>query len=153
MEENIEGELDKLLTQGGDWISKWFKEVRAWEPSDIKCAREVRISIYGVPCFVSNKNFIEALLSNIGVCLNLNFLNNKPARLDVMSLMIFIDKLETIRNKIFVCLDGKWINILVVEEATILLEDHGDDSEDEGPSSDMGAFSVLDMENLEDEGS
>lgn len=152
LEEIIEGDLDNFLIKGGAWITKWFKEVRAWESTDVECARAARISIYGVPCFVRNKKFLEALLSDIGVCPNLNFLNSKPSHLDVESSMIFTANLEMIRNKVSLCLDGKWINILIVEEAMVSMEEQGDDFEDKGSSSDMGDFSSSDSEDMEEEG-
>lgn len=66
---------------------------------------------------------METLLFDIGVCPNLESIATNPARLDVMSLMIFTLKLELIISKIYVCLDGKWINILVVEEISVSMED------------------------------
>lgn len=59
LEESVEGDLELLLSDGGDWKNKWFKEVRGWLPFEVECSIVVNISIYGIPCFVRNMAFIE----------------------------------------------------------------------------------------------
>lgn len=138
------------MKEGIEWRSKWFKEVRAWKPTDIECTRVDKISIFGVPYFMRNKKFLEILLSDIGVCPNLDTILSNPSRLDVMSPMIFTSRLEMIRNKVTICLDGKWIDIIIVEEITISLEDQENGSEVEGSLSISGVFSSSDLDEKEE---
>lgn len=125
--------------------------MRNWDPSDIECSRVARISVYGIPCYVRNKNFLEALLSDIGACSNWDPLLCKPLRLDVLSLLIFTNSLEMIRNKTYVCLDGKWINILIVEEETVSMEESDALTEEGCTSSNMDDFTPSESEEKEEE--
>lgn len=119
----IKGDLDSILNEGGEWKNYWFSEVRKWEPSNVECSRATKISIYGVPCYVRNKVFVEEFLSDVGFCQNLESLTNNPSRFDVLSLMIFTSSLDMIRNKVTVCLNGKWIDTLIVEETSLSMEE------------------------------
>lgn len=64
-------------------------------------------------------------------------------------LMIFTSNLETIRSKNFVCLDAAWINILIVEEAAVILEDSESSSAEDYSSNDMDVYSSSEMEEKE----
>src|SRR4051812_29560853 len=57
-------------------------------------------------------------MSNIGDCME-----GKQVRLDVTSLMIFTNLLETINRKVAVSIDGVWFNILVKEDVTVNVGD------------------------------
>lgn len=57
LEEPVDGDLDLILNDGGDWKNKWFREVKKWDPSDVECSRASRISIFEIPCYVRNKYF------------------------------------------------------------------------------------------------
>lgn len=115
--------------------------MRNWVPSDVECCRAAGISIFGIPCYVRNKTFIEALLSDIGSVTNIDFLTCKLERLDVLSLMIFIKCLDTIRSNISVFLDGGWINVLIVEEVMVRMEESYFSSAEGCSSSNLEDFS------------
>lgn len=149
MEESIEGELDMLLKEGSDWRSKWFKEVRGWKTIDTECTRAAKISIFGVPCYVRNRKLFEMLLTDIRVCPNLDYLPSNPARLDVTYLMIFTSHLKMIRSKVKVCLDGKWCDILIVDELMVTMEDQEQNFKDEDASSILGSYSSADLEEMD----
>ncbi|XP_058724741.1 uncharacterized protein LOC131596144 [Vicia villosa] len=117
LEEVVAEDLDMFLAEGGEWIKRWFKEVREWKPSDVECARAVWISAYGIPCHVRNKRFIDTLFSDIGTVANYEWIQHASSRLDVVKIMVFSKEAEIIRNKVSVCLDGMWTNILLIEEA------------------------------------
>lgn len=57
LKESVEGELDLILEEGGEWKNAWCKEVRQWEITNVECSRATRVSIFGVPCYVRNKSF------------------------------------------------------------------------------------------------
>lgn len=82
--------------------------MRKWKPSDVKCFKAVWISIYGIPCHVISVRFLEFLLSGIGSILNIEFLENKPERLDVLSFIVFSKSVEMIRSKVNACINGGW---------------------------------------------
>lgn len=107
LEEQVEGDLALILKEGVDWKTSLFQEVRRWKYSDVECYRAPRMSIYGIPCYVRNKNFLEVLLADIGVCPAWDFLQSKLNRLDVLSMLIFTRNLDMIRSKVTVCLDGR----------------------------------------------
>lgn len=115
----MEGDLQVQLKDDGDWKKRWFKEVRKWKPMDVDCYRAAWISVYRIPCHVTNAIFIEALLSNIGSIANFDFLERKPEGLDVLSFIVFTKSMETIRRKANIFLDGGWISLMIVEEITM----------------------------------
>lgn len=88
----------------------------------------------------------------MGICSNLDNIPLYPIRLDVLNLMIFTASLEHIRRKVQVCLDGKWINVLIIEDATVSLMEKDEDWEgDEDDSSDMDEYCPSDIEEEEEE--
>lgn len=80
--------------------------MRKWKSIDVESFRVVWIYVYGIPCHVRNARFLEALLSDVGVIANFNFLERSLKRLDVFSLMIFTKSVESIQSKTNVCMDG-----------------------------------------------
>lgn len=86
------------------------------------------------------------MASDIGSYLNLDFLSCNPERLDVTSFMIFTKSLEYIRSKINVCLDGEWIQILVVAEETVKLEASESILQVSSSSNDLDDYSSSDQQ-------
>ncbi|XP_058775836.1 uncharacterized protein LOC131650123 [Vicia villosa] len=123
LEETVDGDLDRLLSEAWVWKDRWFKEVRKWQKKDVECFRSVWVSIFGIPCFVRNRRFCELLLSDIGVVANGEILEEQQLRMDVTNLMIFTDKLDTINLKIAVFIDGETFHCLVKEDATVRVGD------------------------------
>lgn len=113
------------MKDAGDWKQSWFKEIRSWRKFDAKCYGAAWLSIYGIPCFVRNKKFCEALLSDVGFMANTQSLEDKPLRLDVTKLMIFTNNIEPINRMINVCVDDAWEKVLIVEDASVCI--HKDD--------------------------
>lgn len=98
--------------------------------SDAKFYRVAWLSIYGVPCYVRNMKFCKELLSDVGVLENCKYLEEKPARLDVIKLMIFTYIVGPINRTISVCVDGVWFKILIVEDISISMhKEEGSSSE------------------------
>ncbi|XP_058734228.1 uncharacterized protein LOC131605958 [Vicia villosa] len=154
LEEEREGELANLLTEGGEWKDQWFKEVRDWRKTDAECARVAWISIYGIPCFVRNENFINLLLADIGTVVNSQSITEKPIRLDVLTLMIYTESMEQIRNKVKACIDGNWYNLLVIEDVSFHKEEtEGSSRCSNSCSEEEEAFSPMGLPDGEDEAS
>ncbi|XP_058726994.1 uncharacterized protein LOC131598405 [Vicia villosa] len=128
LEEDKEGDLATFLSKDEEWKERWFKEVlnaevRRWQPTDVECYRSVWVSIYGIPCFVRNRRFCESLLSDIGVVAKGDCMEGKQIRLDVTSLLIFTNLLDTINRKVAVSIEGVWYDILVKEDVTVKVGD------------------------------
>lgn len=150
LEESSDGELDLLLKEGEVWRKKWFSEVKDWNHKDVKCFRAAKVSLYGVPCHMRNKIFLDVVLEEVGMCPTLDFLNHSPSRYDVLTLMLFTGCLDTIRRKVTVCLDGIWITILIIEEAVVALEEK--DSSSSSGSTNSSAMDVFFDSEPEDNG-
>lgn len=119
LEGKVEGDLDHLLKDLGEWKNMWFKEVRKWQKSDAKCYRATRVSIFGIPCFVRNKTFIDSLLLDVGMMIKGDSLEPNPERLIVISLMVFTNLLGSISKKIRPSVDGELFNIIISEDPMV----------------------------------
>lgn len=122
LEETNEGDLELLLNDAGVWKNRWFKEVREWRKTDVECYRAIWISIYGIPCFIRNKKFCEALISDIGIMANNKSLEEKALRLDVTKIMVLTEKTIPISKTIRVSVDGEWHTILLVKDTYVTSE-------------------------------
>lgn len=80
------------------------------------------LSIYGIPCFVRNKKFCEALLFDVGILANSKSLEEKITRMDVTKIMVFTDNMGPINKTINVSVDGEWRKILLVEDVFVSSE-------------------------------
>lgn len=123
LEELVDGDLNTLLEDEGEWINHWFKEVRNWKATNVECARVAWISIYGIPFHVRNERFIDCLFWDIGKVASYKYLKLKSDRLDVHKLMAFTEELEPIKNKLSICLNGSWLNIMLIKEVQVHVEE------------------------------
>lgn len=151
LEETVEGDLEVLLQDGGDWKKRWFKEGRKWKPTDVECFRAAWILVYGIPFHVRNARFLEALLSNVGVIANFDFLERLPEILDVISLMVFTKMVEPIRSKINICMNGNWISLMIIEEVMMNSEHEEHSSGEDSSNSEYEASSFSSEHGRKDE--
>lgn len=100
------------------------------------------MSIFGIPCHVRNGRFLEAVISNIGIIVNFEFLDSKLKKLDVVTFMVFTNSLEKIRSKVNVCVDGAWNTLMIVEEEAQKNSLEGNSSGDASFATDFETDSV-----------
>lgn len=151
MEVTVDGDLELILKEGEEWGKNGSRKFDVGLQQMLSAQGAARISLYGIPCHVRNKAFVEVLISDIGLCINFDPIMGKPERLDVLSLMIFTNEVESIRSKITVCLDGKWINILIMEEAMVSMDEPKSFSEEGSMSSEMDDYSFSESEKKDED--
>lgn len=125
LEETVEGDLETLLQDAGEWKEAWFKEVLPWKFSDVECARATCLSIFGIPCYVRNSRFLESLLADIGYLANPKSVDDKAEIMDVIRIMIFTNQIGPISRKINACVDGEIFTLMLIEDDSVSIDKGG----------------------------
>lgn len=50
LEDNEEGFLEAIISEGIVWLGRWFAEVRKWKYEDVDLERVTWLRCYGIPC-------------------------------------------------------------------------------------------------------
>lgn len=113
-----------------------------------------QISIYDIPCYARNENFLDALISDIGIVAQKNHSEAYVDKFNVMKIMIFTNHQGTINRRVKGCVDGENFMILVAEESSVSLEKDSlsssglerasNSSEDEGDEGASDSLSIVD---------
>lgn len=66
LEDNKEGFLEAIISEGSVWLGRWFAEVRKWKYEDVDLERVTWLRCYGIPCHAWVFSFFEFLASTVG---------------------------------------------------------------------------------------
>lgn len=100
LEDRVEGEIQVLVNDKGNWLNQMYKDVRPWKPSSMDDERVTWIWCYGIPCHAWSPDFFEALVSPLGAYLCRNNCNTPVFEL----LLIYL-------HFNLIIMRGNWINL------------------------------------------
>jgi hypothetical protein len=113
------GEVEALWKARADWISYYFREVRAWTPSCYADRRDTWVKIYGIPLHVWGENLFKVIGAKYREFLDFDSTTASRAKLDIASIKIATSFNGCIDDSIKIKALGVIYSLRVVEEKVI----------------------------------
>ncbi|XP_058725583.1 uncharacterized protein LOC131596865 [Vicia villosa] len=117
LEDRLEGAIQSWLADEEEWVKRWFKEVRPWNPSDVDKERITWIHCYGVPCHAWLPDVFRKILTPVGNFLCADDNTRQKTKMDVARVLVKTGDPKAILEDIEVIINGESFVVNLVEDA------------------------------------
>lgn len=108
--------LQNLLESGASWLSRWFMEVKKWEPVVVDEERVTWVRLFGLPCHVWSEKFFRFIFVPFGSFVRVDDITSKQVKMDVARFLIRTKCYSLINESLPVLIGGLVVKLRVVED-------------------------------------
>lgn len=108
--------LSDLLVKNEKEFSKWFSEIKPWDPFKVPKTRAIWLKVIGVPAHTWNEKFFEQLSQLFGSFVSIDESTRAKVRLDLARVLVSTSVPEMINGVVEVKADGNTFSIQILEE-------------------------------------
>lgn len=131
--------MKTLLSEDEHWLREWLEEWHPYEFGDGISERYTWIAIVGIPLVLWNESFIQWLLADDGVLIEVDPATKYKWRLDSARVRIRTSKFTLIQRQIYCRVDSHLFPVIISEESG---GSYYNDGQNNGKASQDGTFRV-----------